>query len=172
MVPVGRHLGGVPSENRERLHHTLLVGAGSQTRVTLSGNAHRELRVGQIHDVVAPDLPEDSLLLHPVDTPRAMVRVDHEIPLGERLSPDLLRRPFLRSGSFRPGHTHSISPVLSRLRCRSRLRRMALARAWPTPSTSSRSSSVASSSSLSVPNSSMSFSATLPGRRGTRTSCL
>src|SRR5215210_943918 len=105
MVPVGGHLTDIRPKNRKRLRHTLLVGAGPQVRVTVRGDADGELRIRQVHDVVAPNLAEDGLLLHPGDTPRAVVRVDHEIPLNERLRPDLPRRPFLRLESLRPRHT-------------------------------------------------------------------
>src|SRR4028119_789294 len=124
VVPVGGHLGGVSPENRECLLYALLVGAGPQARVTLGRDADRKLRVRQVHDVVAPDLAEDGLLLHSGDTPRAVVRVNHEVPLDDRPRLTILRHFFLCSRFFRTGPHYSSSPVLSRPRCRLRLRRM------------------------------------------------
>src|SRR5919107_6036899 len=104
MVPVGGHLGSVSPENRERLLYALLVGAGPQARVAIGGNADGKLRVRQVNDVVTPDLAEYGLLLYPGDAPRAVVRVDHKVPLDERPRLNFLRHLFLRSRLFRAGH--------------------------------------------------------------------
>src|SRR3954452_4778946 len=84
VVPVGGHLGSVATEDCKRLRHTLLVRTGPQTCVAVGGNADRELCIGQIDYIVAPDLAEDSLLFYPRDTPCTVVRVDYYIPLGKR----------------------------------------------------------------------------------------